>query len=187
MLGESDVYSSSKTDCNIKSMSDNDTPSDDDAMQQMEEDSVTWLEYCRVTERIVGDYPRPNGARRYLFPTKRCGHIFMLQNIHVYPQTCFQEFRMYLPMFIHFTHILYEEYDLSSSANIDIYEQVEMFLCILAHTQRISISSNSFWLLAANYLLLFQGCPTNMSTIRSEHDKIISAVQRRRRSPLPKS
>lgn len=36
-------------------------------------------------------------------------------------------------MFRHFTHTLRDQYGLTSSANIDIYDKVDMFLCILAH------------------------------------------------------
>ncbi|XP_022864729.1 uncharacterized protein LOC111384650 [Olea europaea var. sylvestris] len=46
---------------------------------------------------------------------------------------CFQEFRMYPPMLRHFAHVLQDEYGLTSSQQVDIYEKVGMFLCILAH------------------------------------------------------
>ncbi|XP_022868199.1 uncharacterized protein LOC111387833 [Olea europaea var. sylvestris] len=99
----------------------------------MEGDVLEWLQYCRIVERVVRDYLSPRREQRFLFPTTRSGHIFMLQNMHVYPQTCFQEFRMYPPMFALFTHTLRDHYGLTSSSNIDIFEQVGMFLCILAH------------------------------------------------------
>ncbi|XP_022889066.1 uncharacterized protein LOC111404502 [Olea europaea var. sylvestris] len=40
---------------------------------------------------------------------------------------------MYPPMLRHFTHLLRDEYGLTSSQQIDIYKKVGMFLCILAH------------------------------------------------------
>ncbi|XP_022851889.1 uncharacterized protein LOC111373569 [Olea europaea var. sylvestris] len=46
---------------------------------------------------------------------------------------CFQEFRMYPAMLRHFTHVLRDEHGLRTNQHVDIYEQVGMFLCILAH------------------------------------------------------
>lgn len=72
------VSSGLKTDCEIESMSDDEWSSEEDLMQQLEEDITTWLDYCRVAERIVCEHLVPNGTCRYLFPTTRCSHIFML-------------------------------------------------------------------------------------------------------------
>ncbi|XP_022891788.1 uncharacterized protein LOC111406631 [Olea europaea var. sylvestris] len=46
---------------------------------------------------------------------------------------CYAEFKMYPAMLRTFTHILCDEYGLRSGQQVDVYEQVGMFLCILAH------------------------------------------------------
>lgn len=48
-------------------MSDWDTSSDKDVLQQLEKDIITWLEYREIDERIVREHLSPNTARRYLF------------------------------------------------------------------------------------------------------------------------
>lgn len=65
----------SETDFNLVSMSGSSEGSDDNAMQQMEDDVVAWLEHCRIVERIERDYLSSNKGHRYLFSTSRSGHI----------------------------------------------------------------------------------------------------------------
>lgn len=48
-------------------------------------------------------------------------------------QRCYVEFRMYPPMLRMFTLILRYQFGLRTSQHIDVYEQIGMFLCILAH------------------------------------------------------
>ncbi|XP_022881038.1 uncharacterized protein LOC111398355 [Olea europaea var. sylvestris] len=48
-------------------------------------------------------------------------------------QMCYQEFQMYPPMLRHFAHLLRDKYSITRSQQVDIYEKVGMFLCILAH------------------------------------------------------
>lgn len=57
----------------------------------------------------------------------------MMETLCSNRQTCYQKFHMYPPMLRHFAHVLCDEYDLSTSKKIDIYELVGMFLCILVH------------------------------------------------------
>ncbi|CAI9786123.1 unnamed protein product [Fraxinus pennsylvanica] len=59
----SDVYTSLETDCDVQSMSDSDTSSDEDLMEHLEDDIINWLRYCRIAQRIVRDYLAPNRAR----------------------------------------------------------------------------------------------------------------------------
>ncbi|XP_022894123.1 uncharacterized protein LOC111408613 [Olea europaea var. sylvestris] len=49
------------------------------------------------------------------------------------PQQCYAEFHMYPVMLRVFAHMLCDEYGLRSHQHINIYEQVGMLLCILAH------------------------------------------------------
>lgn len=65
----------------------------------------------------------------FIFPFVRSRYLFILQNYYAYPQTCFQVFRIYLNMFTHFLHMFCDEYNLQSSANIEVYEQAGVFLC----------------------------------------------------------
>ncbi|XP_022846374.1 uncharacterized protein LOC111369125 [Olea europaea var. sylvestris] len=48
-------------------------------------------------------------------------------------QICHQEFQIYPPMLRRFAHVLRDKYGLTGSQQVDIYEKVGMFLCILAH------------------------------------------------------
>ncbi|CAI9758421.1 unnamed protein product [Fraxinus pennsylvanica] len=57
------VYASSETDCDVQSMSDSDSGSDEDVMEQLEDDINTWLQFCRIAHRIVRDYLAPNRAQ----------------------------------------------------------------------------------------------------------------------------
>ncbi|XP_022860445.1 uncharacterized protein LOC111380994 [Olea europaea var. sylvestris] len=59
--------------------------------------------------------------------------MFMLDAMQCNPEQCYAEFRMYPAMLRTFTHILCDEYRLHSGQQVDMYEQVGMFLCILAH------------------------------------------------------
>lgn len=51
---------------------------------------------------------------------------------------CYQEFCIYPPMLRYFGHVLRNEYSLSSSKQIDIYEHVGMFLYIFGAWERLS-------------------------------------------------
>ncbi|KAL2471985.1 Uncharacterized protein Adt_40121 [Abeliophyllum distichum] len=114
-----------------------DNSSDDEDMDRIEQDIHVWLDYCRATESRVRDYLQRCRVRIRRFPNSRNGHIFMLEALQD-PQIAFQEFRMYPPLFVNCTHLLRDEFGLSSGMNVDIYEQVGMFLCILAHvTKRV--------------------------------------------------
>ncbi|CAA2978980.1 Protein STRUBBELIG-RECEPTOR FAMILY 3 [Olea europaea subsp. europaea] len=56
------IFSGSKTDCDIDSMSENQWTFDEDVMHQLEEDINTWLEYCRVAKHAIREYLALNGA-----------------------------------------------------------------------------------------------------------------------------
>ncbi|KAL2524801.1 Uncharacterized protein Adt_09855 [Abeliophyllum distichum] len=101
-----------------------DNSSDDEDMDRIEQDIHVWLDYCRATESRVRDYLQRCRVRIRRFPNSRNGHIFMLEVLQDDPQIAFQEFRMYLPLFVNFTHLLRDEFGLSSGMNVDIYEQV---------------------------------------------------------------
>ncbi|CAA2979019.1 Hypothetical predicted protein [Olea europaea subsp. europaea] len=60
---EARTYALEATDGDIEHMSDWDMSSDEDVLQQLEEDIITWLEYCGIAEHIVRDYLAPNTAR----------------------------------------------------------------------------------------------------------------------------
>lgn len=137
MSDESSASASSNTHCSLISMSGSDEVSNDEVLQQTEGNILAWLKYCRSFECIVRHYSSLNNGNRYSFPTSRSGHIFILQNMYVYPQTCFQEFRIYPPMFRLSMYTIRDQYELESSTNIDIYEKVGMFLCILVHDKGI--------------------------------------------------
>ncbi|CAI9781251.1 unnamed protein product [Fraxinus pennsylvanica] len=64
MSDTSDAYTSSETNCDVQSMSDADSGSDEDALEQLEDDINTWLQFCRIAHRIVRKYLAPNTARR---------------------------------------------------------------------------------------------------------------------------
>ncbi|KAL2474916.1 DDE Tnp4 domain-containing protein [Abeliophyllum distichum] len=122
--------------------SDDNSPNDE--MDKLEQHIPLWLEYCRATESIVRDYLQRCGVRIRRFPNAQNGHLFMLEVLQEDPQIAFQEFRMYHPLFVNFTHILRDEFGLSSRPNMDIYEQVGMFLCILAHGKGYRQMRNMF-------------------------------------------
>ncbi|KAL2481715.1 Uncharacterized protein Adt_34681 [Abeliophyllum distichum] len=102
-------------------------------LQKLERDTLTWLMYCRATGSLVRQYIESSMRRIRRFPNARNGRVFMITALEEDPNITFCEFRMYPPMFVHFTHLLRNEYELQSGQDIDIYEQVGMFLFILAH------------------------------------------------------
>ncbi|CAA3029780.1 Hypothetical predicted protein [Olea europaea subsp. europaea] len=55
MTDDSPCSSSFETDYNITSLSGSDEESNDDIVQQMEDDVLEWLQYCRIAERVVRD------------------------------------------------------------------------------------------------------------------------------------
>ncbi|KAL2474426.1 Uncharacterized protein Adt_35162 [Abeliophyllum distichum] len=93
-------------------------------MERIEQDIRVWLEYFRATESLVRDYLQRYRVRIRIFLNARNGHIFMLEALQEDPQIAFQEFRMYPPLFINFTHLLRDAFGLSSEPNVDIYEQL---------------------------------------------------------------
>ncbi|KAL2518599.1 DDE Tnp4 domain-containing protein [Abeliophyllum distichum] len=105
-----------------------DNSSDDEDMDRLEQDIQVWLDCCRATESRVRDYLQRCHVRIRRFPNSRNGHIFMLEALQDDPQIAFQEFRMYPPLFVNFTHLLRDEFGLSSGQNVDIYEQVVVAL-----------------------------------------------------------
>ncbi|KAL2465264.1 putative harbinger transposase-derived nuclease [Abeliophyllum distichum] len=115
-----------------ESNSDSDS-SDEEALINLERDTLTWLMYCRTAVSIVSAYIERSRTRIHMFPNSRNGHVFMIQTLEEDPYIAFCEFRMYPSMFVNFTHVLHEEYELLSSHDLDIYEQVGMFLFILVH------------------------------------------------------
>ncbi|KAL2503594.1 DDE Tnp4 domain-containing protein [Abeliophyllum distichum] len=107
--------------------------SDEDSIAKIERDTITWLMYCRAAGSLVRQYIESSRRRIRRFPNARSGRVFMITALEEDPNIAFCEFRMYSPMFVHFTHVLRDEYELQSGQDVDIYEQVGMFLFILAH------------------------------------------------------
>ncbi|KAL2532347.1 Uncharacterized protein Adt_05698 [Abeliophyllum distichum] len=107
--------------------------SDEERLANLERDTLTWLRYCRMAENLVRQYIESSRVRIRRFPNVRNGRVFMISALEKDPNIAFCEFRMYPPMFVHFTHMLRDDYDLQSGPDVDIYEQVGMFLFILAH------------------------------------------------------
>ncbi|KAL2466888.1 DDE Tnp4 domain-containing protein [Abeliophyllum distichum] len=95
-----------------------------DDMDRLEKHIPLWLEYCRTAESIVRDYLQRCRVRIRRFSNARNGHLFMLEALQEDPQIAFQEFRMYPSLFVNFTHVLRDEFELSSGRNVDNYEQV---------------------------------------------------------------
>lgn len=106
---------------------------EEELLQELEEDIIEWFRYCRMSSIDVATYYREQRRRIRRFPFARNGHMFMLDAMQCNPEQCYAEFRMYPAMLRTFTHILRDEYGLRSGQQVDVYEQVGMFLCILAH------------------------------------------------------
>ncbi|CAA2974052.1 Hypothetical predicted protein [Olea europaea subsp. europaea] len=53
MTDTSCSHTSSETDCDLVLNSCSDDGSDEDVLQQLKADMVSWLQYCRITERMV--------------------------------------------------------------------------------------------------------------------------------------
>ncbi|KAL2519007.1 hypothetical protein Adt_15254 [Abeliophyllum distichum] len=63
------------------------------------------------------------------FPNAWNGCIFMIEAVEEDPY----KFQIYPPMFVNFTHLLHDEYELHDGPSVDVYKQVGKFLFILAH------------------------------------------------------
>ncbi|KAL2523643.1 Uncharacterized protein Adt_08697 [Abeliophyllum distichum] len=129
---EFDINSQLNSDSDDGSDSSSDS-SDEDSIAKIERDTITWLVYCRAAGSLVRQYIESSRRRIRRFPNARSGRVFMITALEEDPNIAFCEFRMYPPMFVHFTHVLRDEYELQSGQDVDIYEQVGMFLFILAH------------------------------------------------------
>ncbi|KAL2460619.1 hypothetical protein Adt_44039 [Abeliophyllum distichum] len=127
-----DIQSQFNSDSDDGSESTSDS-SDEDGIAKLERDTLTWLMYCRVAGSLVNQYIQSSRRRIRRFQNARSGRVFMITALEDDPNIAFCEFRMYPPMFVHFTHILRDEYELQNGQDVDIYEQVGMFLFILAH------------------------------------------------------
>ncbi|KAL2542374.1 DDE Tnp4 domain-containing protein [Abeliophyllum distichum] len=121
-------------DCVLRSYSeDEDEHNEVEYEEQLQEDINIWLEFCRMTDRAVRDYIRNARRRIRRNPRASNGHMFMIEALDGDGQISYHEFRMYPDAFIRFTHVLRNEYGLYNGTEVSIYEQVGMFLCILAH------------------------------------------------------
>ncbi|KAL2542928.1 Uncharacterized protein Adt_03906 [Abeliophyllum distichum] len=129
-----DIHSTLNSDSDDESDSNSDS-SDEDSIANLERDTLTWLMYCRAAGSLVHQYIESSRSRIRRFSNARNGCVFMITALEEDPNIDFCEFRMYPPMFVHFTHLLREAYELQSGHDIDIYEQVGMFLFILAHSK----------------------------------------------------
>ncbi|KAL2497381.1 putative harbinger transposase-derived nuclease [Abeliophyllum distichum] len=129
---ELDIHCVIESDSDDGSKSSSDS-SDEERLANLEHNTLTWLRYCRMAGNLVRQYIESSRVRIRRFPNVRNGHVFMISALEEDPNIAFCEFRMYPPMFVHFTHMLRDDYDLQSRPDVDIYEQVGMFLFILAH------------------------------------------------------
>lgn len=102
-------------------------------VQQLYVDIVKWFQYCQMSEVDATNYYRVQRCRIRRLPFARNGHMFILDAMNCSPKQCYTEFKMYPVMLCKFTHILRDEYGLRSNQQVDVYKEVEMFLCILAH------------------------------------------------------
>ncbi|KAL2541559.1 putative harbinger transposase-derived nuclease [Abeliophyllum distichum] len=127
-----DIQSQFNSDSDDGSESTSDS-SDEEGIAKLERDILTWLMYCRAAGSLVNQYIQSSRRRIRRFQNARSGRVFMITALEDDPNIAFCEFRMYPPMFVHFTHILRDEYELQSGQDVDIYEQVGMFLFILAY------------------------------------------------------
>ncbi|XP_022849782.1 uncharacterized protein LOC111371844 [Olea europaea var. sylvestris] len=124
------------TDVNFNCVlgSDSDDECDDDqVLYNLAIDATTWLSYCRIAGDDARKYHYRQQRRIRRFPFSRNGHMFMMEAMGENSKMCFQEFRMYPSMLRHFAHVLRDEHGLRMNQHVDIYEQVGMSLCILAH------------------------------------------------------
>ncbi|KAL2531722.1 Uncharacterized protein Adt_05073 [Abeliophyllum distichum] len=129
---EFDISSQLNSDSDDVSDSTSDS-SDEESIAKVERDTLTWLMYCHAAGNLVRQYIQSSRRRIRRFPNARNGRVFMITALEEDPNIAFCEFQMYSPMFVHFTHLLRDEYELQSGQDVDIYEQVGMFLFILAH------------------------------------------------------
>ncbi|KAL2526330.1 Uncharacterized protein Adt_11384 [Abeliophyllum distichum] len=127
-----DINSQLNSDSDDGSDSTSDS-SDEESIAKLEHDTLTWLMYCRAAGSLVRQYIKSSRRRIRRFPNERNGRVFMITALEEDPNIAFCEFRMYSPMFVHFTHLLRDGYELQSGKDVDIYEQVGIFLFILAH------------------------------------------------------
>ncbi|KAL2475418.1 Uncharacterized protein Adt_36154 [Abeliophyllum distichum] len=127
-----DIHSQFNSDTDDGSDSTSDI-SDEEGIAKLERDTYTWLMYCRAAGNLVCQYIQSSRRRIRRFQNARNGRVFMITSLEEDPNIAFCEFRIYPPMFVHFTHLLHDEYELQSGQDVDIYEQVGMFLFILAH------------------------------------------------------
>ncbi|XP_022859012.1 uncharacterized protein LOC111379810 [Olea europaea var. sylvestris] len=110
-----------------------DEQGDDAFMEELQVDIMEWFQYCQMNEVTLRNYYHEQCTRVSRYPFARNGHMFMLDAMNYSPQQCYAEFHMYPVMLRAFVHMLRDEYGLRSHQHVDIYEQVGMFLCILAH------------------------------------------------------
>ncbi|XP_022843271.1 uncharacterized protein LOC111366808 [Olea europaea var. sylvestris] len=114
--------------------SDSDDECDDDQfLYNLAIDAAAWLSYCRIAGDDARKYHYRQQCRIRHFPFSRNGHMFMMEAMGENSKMCFQEFSMYPAMLRHFVHVLRDEHGLRINQHVNIYEQVGMFLCILAH------------------------------------------------------
>ncbi|KAL2534586.1 Uncharacterized protein Adt_07937 [Abeliophyllum distichum] len=127
-----DIHSQFNSDSDDGSDSTSDS-SDEEGIAKLVRDTLTWLMYYRAARSLVHQYIQSLRKRIRRFQNARSGRVFMITALEEDPNIAFCDFRMYPPMFVHFTHILCDKYELQSGQDVDIYEQVGMFLFILAH------------------------------------------------------
>ncbi|KAL2499724.1 Uncharacterized protein Adt_25274 [Abeliophyllum distichum] len=108
-----DINSQLNSDSDDGSESTSDS-SEEESIAKLERDTITWLMYCRATGSLVRQYIESSRRRIRRFPNYRNGRVFMITTLEEDPNIAFCEFRMYPPMFVHFTHVLRDEYELQS-------------------------------------------------------------------------
>ncbi|KAL2458144.1 Uncharacterized protein Adt_46045 [Abeliophyllum distichum] len=111
--------------CVIKSDSDdgsdsNSDSSDEERLANLERDTLTWLRYCRMAGSLVRQYIENSRVRIRRFSNVRNGRMFMIAALEEDPNIAFCEFQMYLTMFVHFTHMLRDDYDFYSGPDVNI-------------------------------------------------------------------
>ncbi|XP_022897755.1 uncharacterized protein LOC111411457 [Olea europaea var. sylvestris] len=124
------------TDVNFNCVlgSDSDDECDDDrVLYNLAIDATAWLSHCRIAGDDARKYHYRQQRHIRRFPFSRNGHMFMMEAMGENSKMCFQEFRMYPAMLRHLAHVLRDEHGLRTNQHVDTYEQVGMFLCILAH------------------------------------------------------
>lgn len=104
--------------------------------------------------------------------------MFMIEAMSENGQMCYQEFHMYPPMLRHFAHVLQDEHRTRSSQQVDIYEQVNMFPCVLA-IERVSASDYDIQPFATNRMSLCERGSTSGHCAISAYDSIESELHGR--------